>query len=247
MMKSRLLLLWTVFSLSGKSVLAQTTPTAVLSPAEGVNASLGSTATFTCIMNGTTNVLWLVEGSTDHTVQSQRGITQDTTASLPDGTYISRIHVSSTMENNGIEIQCLAVGTVTNGLSETVTLFIQGLLSSPTTLDISDSVGSTRRLSWTPPPTLDLTDIHPDISYYNVCSSILNEVSCKNVEGTELSFINIRMGIVFSIAAVNVVGEGNASTINHEPCDSTTGECICKHSIWTVGECSVDLCSTYSS
>ncbi len=89
-MKSRLLLLlWTVFSLSGKSVLAQTTPTAVLSPAEGVNASLGSTATFTCIMNGTTNVLWLVEGSTDHTVQSQRGITQDTTASLPDGTYIS--------------------------------------------------------------------------------------------------------------------------------------------------------------
>ncbi len=80
-MKLRLLLLclWTVL-FSGNSALAQTTPTAVLSPAEGVNASLGSTATFTCIMNGTTNVLWLLEGSTDHSVQSQRGITQDTTA-----------------------------------------------------------------------------------------------------------------------------------------------------------------------
>ena len=111
-------------------------------------------------------------------------------------------------------------------------------------LGISDSEGPTRRLSWTPPPTLDLTDVHPDISHYNVC---LNEVSCRNVEGTELSFLNIRMGIEFSIVAVNVVGQGNASTINHEPCDSTTGELI--HIImyvrkvhallWTFDECSL--------
>ncbi len=99
-----------------------------------------------------------------------------------------------------------------------VILFIQGLLSSPTPLNISDSEGPTRRLSWTPPPTLEV------ISHYNVCSSILNEVSCNDVQGTELSFLNIRMEIEFSVAAVNVVGEGNASTINHEPCDSTTGE-----------------------
>ncbi len=101
-------------------------------------------------------------------------------------------------------------------------LFFQELLSSPTRLNISDSEESIRRLSWTPPPTLYLIGI---ISY-NVCSSILNEVSCNDVQGTELSFLNIRIGIEFSVAAVNVVGEGNASTINHEPCDSTTGEFI---------------------
>ena len=55
-------------------------------------------------------------------------------------------------------------------------------------------------------------------------------MSCNDVQGTELSFLNIRIGIEFSVAAVNVAGEGNASTINHEPCDSTTGEfmCVCK-------------------
>ena len=228
MMKLRLiLLLWTVLSFSGNSALAQTAPTAVLNPAEGVNASLGSTVTFTCIINGTEDVLWRVDGISDPTVQRQRGITQNSTVGQPDGTFISRIHVSSTMENNGIEILCRAIGALSNGQSETVTLFVQGLLSSPTALGISDSEGPTRRLSWTPPPTLDLTDVHPDISHYNVCSSILNEVSCNDVQGTELSFLNIRIGIEFSVAAVNVVGEGNASTINHEPCDSTTGEFMC--------------------
>ncbi len=218
------LLLWTVLSFSGNSAQAQTVPTAVLSPEGGFNASLGSTVTFTCIINGTEDVLWRVDGISDPTVQSQRGITQNSTVGQPDGSFISRIHISSTMENNGIEILCRAIGMF-NGQSETVTLSIQGLLSSPTPLNIFDSGGSTRRLSWTPPPTIDLTDIHPDISY-NVCSSILNEMSCNDFQGTELLFVNVRIEIEFSVAAVNVLGESNASTINHEPCDSTTGECV---------------------
>ena len=222
-MKLRLLLLWTVLSFSGNSALAQTVPTAVLSP-EGFNASLGSTVTFTCIINGTEDVLWIVDGISDPTVQRQRGITQNSTVGQPDGSFISRIHISSTMENNGIEILCRAIGMF-NGQSETVTLLIQGPLSSPTPLNILDSGGSTQRLSWTPQPTIDLTDIHPDVSY-NVCSSILNEVSCNDFQGTELLFVNVRIGIEFSVAAVNVLGESNASTINHEPCDSTTGECV---------------------
>ena len=105
MMKLRLiLLLWTVLSFSGNSALAQTAPTAVLNPAEGVNASLGSTVTFTCIINGTEDVLWTVDGISNPSVQREMGITQNNTVGQPDGTFISRIHVSSTMENTGIEI-----------------------------------------------------------------------------------------------------------------------------------------------
>lgn len=219
-----LLLATTMVAYSGRQVLAQQQPTAVLlsaGAAAGYNASLGSTVTFTCIISGTSNVLWFVNGSSEY---DDRGIRREPTVALTDGTSMSRINVPATAENDGIEIFCLAVTISVNGQSETVTLLIQGLLSSPTALNISDqNNGTTRLLNWTPPPTLDLTDVDPDITHYNVCSTILSEVSCMSVQGTEFSFANIRIEIEFSVAAVNVVGEGNASTISHEPCNSTTG------------------------
>ena len=199
---------------------AFTKPTAVLFPSGGYNAGLGSTATFTCIINGSTSVLWLVDGTSEN---ENKGITINPILSQSDGTSLSQLNVPATIQNDGVEVYCLAVTTLVNGPSETVTLSIQGLLSSPSALEINTQNGHSQLLTWTPPPTLDLTNVDPDISFYNVCSTILNEVSCIEVQNTEHSFTNTRIRIEFSVSAVNVVGEGNASTITHEPCDPTTG------------------------
>ena len=47
---------------------------------------------------------------------------------------------------------------------------------------------------------------------------------CINTTDLEHIFPNIRIPIEFSVTAVNVVGESNASTVVYQPCDPTTGK-----------------------
>ena len=88
-----------------------------------------------------------------------------------------------------------------------------------------------RRLSWDAPETIDLTDIEPDISNYRVCFNISEEINCDNVSESsqQYTFINLRVPLLFSLSAVNVVGEGNATTVEHEACDPSTGKIDAKY------------------
>ena len=85
-----------------------------------------------------------------------------------------------------------------------------------------DQGTSYSRLFWEAPESLDITDIEPDISNYRICTNF----SGVYINTTELEYIfpNVRITIEFSVTAINVVGESNASIAIYEPCDPTTGK-----------------------
>ena len=97
-----------------------------------------------------------------------------------------------------------------------------GILDPPSNLTIVNQSASHRRLFWEAPESLDITDIEPDISNYSVCTNLSGV--CINTTELEHVFPNVRITIEFSVTAVNIVGESNASTAVYEPCDPTTGK-----------------------
>ena len=78
------------------------------------------------------------------------------------------------------------------------------------------------RLLWGAPESLHLTDVEPDISNYRICTNLSG--LCINTTDLEHVFPNVRIPIEFSVTAVNIVGESNASIAIYEPCDPTTGK-----------------------
>ena len=89
-------------------------------------------------------------------------------------------------------------------------------------MTIVNQGASHSRLFWETPESLNITDIDPDISNYRICTN-LSEV-CINTTDLEYIFPNVRIPIEFSVTAINVVGESNASIAVYEPCDPTTGK-----------------------
>jgi len=80
---------------------------------------------------------------------------------------------------------------------------------------------SHRTLVWDAPHTLDITDVAPDIQFFIVQENITG--SSMDVTETEYSFPNLAVPIGFSISAWNVVGEGETTSISHEPCEISQG------------------------
>ena len=86
-----------------------------------------------------------------------------------------------------------------------------------------------KHLTWDAPPTLNITAVEPDISSYIVCSSISIECTIINVTeaGSDSSdlrqymFPNLRAYINVTVTAVNIVGEGEGTSIVAEPCEHT--------------------------
>ena len=103
-----------------------------------------------------------------------------------------------------------------------------GLLAPPVALTVMNTNSSAIKLTWTPPFTLDITDVDPDISNYTVY--ITNTNTSKNgtvsvtkldengVVETEYTFTGLPGEdpdpcpvYQFSVSAWNVVGEGERS------------------------------------
>ena len=97
-----------------------------------------------------------------------------------------------------------------------------GVLDPPINLTIVNQGASLSRLFWEAPESLDITDIEPDISNYRVSTNLSG--ACINTTELEHVFPNVRITIEFSVTAINVVGESNASIAIYEPCDPTTGK-----------------------
>ena len=106
----------------------------------------------------------------------------------------------------------------------------------------ADDDPSHKRLIWEPPASLNITDVEPDISGYRICTN-LTEV-CINTTELEYVFPNLRIPIQFSVTAVNLVGESNASVAFHEPCDPSTGMKITLLSHVFQAEVTIDSKST---
>ena len=99
--------------------------------------------------------------------------------------------------------------------------FCAGILNPPINLTIVNQGASHSRLLWGAPESLDITDIEPDISTYRICANLSGV--CINTTELEHVFPNVRIPIEFSVTAINIVGESNASITIYEPCDPTTG------------------------
>jgi hypothetical protein len=214
--------------------------TAVITP-RGYNASLDPEASFTfqCDVTGTNNIQWFVDGSPSFTQEIRdRGISEGISITVDEATDSFRrsLTILRNATNRNTTIVCLAtvLSPSTSSTSEPVLFKIQGLLDAPSNLMLSDLEADNqhmRRLSWEEPFSLDITDVDPDIECYNVCYSLVNitaeksRAQCMCVNQTEYTFLDVNIPLLFVVSAVNVVGEGNPSTVLHDTtkCNGTKG------------------------
>jgi hypothetical protein len=211
---------------------------AVVTP-RGYNASLDPEASFTfqCDVTGTNNIQWFVDGSFSSTQEiSNRGISESNTITVDEATdsasYRRTLSILRNITNSNTTIVCLATAVSPTGIvsgvnsSEPVLFKVQGLLDAPSSLILSEAVNQhMRRLSWKEPFSLDITDVDPDIECYNVCYSLVNVTAeksqCTCVNQTEYTFLCVSVPLLFTVSAVNVVGEGEDSSILHDGCGCT--------------------------
>lgn len=208
---------------------------ATISPKE-YTASLDPSATtiFQCDVTGADSILWIVDGlfALRQEVR-QRGIStsHQVTLNLTEGRFTSNISIPQNDINKNTSILCMAcVVQGTDVLSAPAFFKVQDLLGPPPNLTLTvNDLGQSQDdfinlLTWDEPDTLDMTDVEPDIDHYQVCYNISATITCTNVTDRELVFLNVGVNVLFTVTAVNVVGEGNSSTIVHWACDRSTGK-----------------------
>ena len=200
---------------------------AKISPGEYI-ASLDPSArtTFQSEVTGADSILWIVDGYFALRQEiRQRGISSShqVTVNQTEGRFTSNISISRSHINKNTSILCMAcVIQGTDILSAPAFFKVQDLLGPPpnSTLTILDEFVNV--LTWDEPYTLNITDVEPDINHYRVCSNL--STTCTSTTSKEFMFVNVGVNILFTVTAVNVVGEGNRSTIMHWACDSNKGK-----------------------
>ena len=217
------------------AVNAQAQITAEISPNKDYNAALDpdSRILFNCTGNGDT-IGWTVDGSqvSDADIIS-RGVTTTSAIEISEEVRLSTLSIPASKQNDNTSIRCSVLELDSNGIptdfavSKLIYLNIQGLLGPPPNLTLSyvDELLS-RLLTWDAPDTLDITNVDPDIDFYQVCYNLSTEVTCTNVSSVgerEFKFSNVRVPLLFTVTAFNVVGEGSESSVVHQAsnCDNT--------------------------
>ena len=205
-----------------------------ISPIEDYNVAppIGQNITveFRCTSTATT-IEWRVNDTVSNDmIIASRGVTL-TTPVETDGLFSSSLFIPASQDISKTSILCRAVDS-DRGLiesSQLVYLNIQGLLGPPPNLTLSEADEQlTRLLRWDAPETLDITNVDPDIQNYQICYNLsAAEMTCTNVssEGErEFKFSNVRVPLLFTVSAFNVVGEGSASTVVHQPTNCSNAE-----------------------
>ena len=200
--------------------------TAVISPDEDYNAALdpNSNIVFNCTGNRDT-IRWTVDNTAagDQSIVS-RGVTATSEVGIGGGMFLSTLFVPTSYENNNTAIQCTVADLnsvpIVSNTSKLIFLNIQGLLGPLPNLSLSETDEQlSRLLTWNAPLTLDITNVDPDIEYYQVCYNLSTELTCTNVSSVgerAFKFSNVRVPLLFTVTAFNVVGEGNESSIVHQ-------------------------------
>ena len=219
-------------------------PTAVITP-RGYNASLDPEASFTfqCDVTGADAIQWVVDGlpSIRSEIRS-RGISESDPINVnaTAGSFRGSISIERNVMNEDTSIICLADRSLlADVLSAPVLFKVQGLLDAPSNLLLSEGANQhMRRLSWDEPFSLDITDIDPDIECYNVCYRLVNVTvensQCTCVNQTEYTFLCVSVPLLFTVSAVNVVGEGDASLILHDGCGCTNTTGLITIAVYTI-------------
>jgi hypothetical protein len=95
-----------------------------------------------------------------------------------------------------------------------------GTLSAVGSLNATVELCSpTITLTWTPPFTLDITRVDPDITGYCVdiihSTSLLTQFSSCEVNGAEFSYSAVLENSIFVVIPVNIVGNGTQQNISY--------------------------------
>ena len=221
--------------LAGLVIVEAIQTSARISPSE-YTASLdpSTTTTFQCDVTGADSILWIVDGLFALRQEIRhRGISTSlqVTVNLSEGRFTSNISISRSDVNKNASILCMAcVVTGTDVLSSPAFFKVQGLLGPPPNVSLAvpnqlehSQYEFIKVLIWDEPSTLNITDVEPDISHYRVCYNLSTTLACANTTDREFMFLNVRVNILFTVSAVNVVGVGNSSTVMHWACDSNKG------------------------
>ena len=204
----------------------------IISPRENYNSALDpdSYVNFYCTSTGGT-IEWRLNNTVASNFIQSRMVNFTVAAPIEGGSFLSILSIPSITNIGNTSVQCRAVDT-DRGLiqrSELVYLNIQGLLGPPPNLTLSEADEQLTRLyRWDAPETLDITNIDPDIQNYQVCYNLsAAEMTCTNVsseEEREFKFSNVHVPLLFTVSAFNVVGEGSASTVVHQPSNCSNAE-----------------------
>ena len=196
-----------------------------------------STVQFNCTVNNSVSLLWRVNDTDSAFVEIvNRGVSTTPRVEQAEGTFASSLYILTRGENNNTSIRCRTFdevsnpGTITLVESQSIILRLQGLLESPPNLTLLTSQDQlTRILTWNAPETLDITNIDPDIQSYRICYNLTDELTCISVsssERREFRFLNVHVPLLFTVIAINVVGEGSASSVIHQPSGCNNRGCI---------------------
>ena len=227
-----LLILQIVSPILGLLLCAFITPqaqavTVNLSPNGDYNAALHTFVQFNCTVTGASRpaVQWLVNSTIAGDLEIvARGVITTALTEISEGVYQSILNITASLENVNTSIVCKIFDDSGIRISSAGFLFVQGLLDPPPNLTITEAGDLTRILTWGAPETLDLTDIDPDIPFYQVSYNLSDDLTYINVsssERREFRFPNVCVPLVFTVAAFNVVGEGGTSSKVHD--GSTSG------------------------
>ena len=201
-----------------------------ISPQEDYNAPLDEhlLVQFNCTSTRP-NIEWRVNNmvpTVGSEVANRLEVVTSAVETIGSGMPFSSLCIPARNDSNNTSIQCRAIDTdsMTPVRIDSIVVFlnIQGLLGPSPNLSLSEADdGLTRVLSWGAPETLDITNVDPDIQCYQVCYNLTtDDLTCVNVnssERREFIFLYVRVSILFTVTAINVVGEGAASSIIHQP------------------------------
>ena len=206
-----------------------------ISPREDYTAALdpASRVNFNCTAS-TGSIEWRLNGTLAASFTQSRMVTVTPATAIGEGLFLFALSIPASEENVGnTSIQCRAVDSDRTPVlvenSKLVYFNIQGLLDPPPNLTLSEADEQlTRLLRWDAPETLDITNVDPDIQNYQICYNLsATEMTCTNVssEGErEFKFSNVLVPLLFTVSAFNVVGEGSASTVVHQPSNCSNAE-----------------------
>ncbi len=97
-----------------------------------------------------------------------------------------------------------------NTIQKLSTFFFSGLLDPPTITEPIEHSTAHLILTWTPPFTLNITDLDPDITY-RVCNNDTN--TCVYTADTSYIFPTTCFPVEYSVSACNPVGCSENATI----------------------------------
>ncbi|XP_019855879.1 PREDICTED: uncharacterized protein LOC109584545 isoform X2 [Amphimedon queenslandica] len=183
---------------------------AILAPPLPINASLGSTAVFTCVCHDCIGQYWLVNGrSAEFQDIQEKGVFPNGPYIFPNGSKQYNVSVPATVQWNESTIQCVVNRNWEYFESPIVKLLVQGLLSK-VTATVTQINSTTLLLKYEAPDTL--TGV--PILYYNIVISP-TDVSVNITDTQYKLYLNEFCSTYnISITPWNIVGKGNTTMVS---------------------------------